>query len=98
MSAIPLAIGADHPAFEGHFPGQPIVPAVVLLAEALEATTARTATRATDWDLRQAKFVRSATPGEPLELVLVEAGGGIDFEVRTAGTLVASGRFTRRAA
>ena len=32
-----LAIAAAHPAFDGHFPGRPVLPGVALLAEVLEA-------------------------------------------------------------
>lgn len=32
-----FAIAATHPALRGHFPGQPVVPGVLLLAQALEA-------------------------------------------------------------
>ena len=35
-----IAIPADHPAFDGHFPGQPLLPGVVLLAEVMEAALA----------------------------------------------------------
>lgn len=31
-----IAIAADHPSFAGHFPGQPLLPGVVLLSEVLE--------------------------------------------------------------
>ena len=42
MSATPVAsrkveIAANHPAFDGHFPGQPLMPGVALLAQVLEA-------------------------------------------------------------
>ena len=32
-----FVIGHDHPALPGHFPGQPVVPGVVLLDRVLEA-------------------------------------------------------------
>jgi 3-hydroxymyristoyl/3-hydroxydecanoyl-(acyl carrier protein) dehydratase len=39
----PLAVTSDHPAFEGHFPGKPILPGVAILAEVLAAVEAATA-------------------------------------------------------
>ena len=32
-----ITITADHPSFEGHFPGNPVVPGVVLLDEVMNA-------------------------------------------------------------
>ena len=37
MHRVELPIAPDHPAFAGHFPGQPLLPGVALLAAVLEA-------------------------------------------------------------
>ena len=95
MSGTPLAVPADHPAYAGHFPGRPILPAVVMLAEALAAITARTGKPASAWTLQQAKFVRTVEPGQSMLLACDAADdGGQRFEIRVAGEMVASGRFT----
>lgn len=94
MSTRPLAIAAGHPAYEGHFPGQPILPAVVLLAEALAEVVARTGRDATHWSLQQAKFARTVAPGEALTLACeAAASGAMRFEIRAGDALVASGSF-----
>lgn len=93
-----VAIPASHPAFEGHFPGQPIVPAVVLLAEVMAAIQQATGMAAQAWTLASAKFLSPVGPDTALELTHEEgANGGRRFEIRAAGTLVASGTFARKA-
>lgn len=95
----PLAIARDHPAFDGHFPGRPILPAVVLLAEALAAIEHDTGTRTRDWSVSQVKFVQAVTPGTALTLAYeLTAGGSARFEVRDGGGLVAHGTLARAAA
>jgi 3-hydroxymyristoyl/3-hydroxydecanoyl-(acyl carrier protein) dehydratase len=94
-----FAIPASHPAFAGHFPGQPIVPAVVLLAEVLAAVQHATGLAADAWTLASAKFLSPVGPDSALELVHEEsANGGRRFEIRAGATLVASGAFTRKGA
>ena len=96
MTEAALAIARDHPAYDGHFPGRPILPAVVLLAEALAVLAQATATRATDWTLSQAKFPRGVTPGTPLTIAHeVSADGAIRFEIRSTEGVVAAGVLAR---
>ena len=93
-----FALAADHPGFEGHFPGHPIVPAVVLLAEVLARVEADTGRAPDAWTVASAKFLAPAGPGTELTLVHEEAsGGGRRFEIRAGATLVASGTLARRA-
>ena len=94
-----FAIPASHPAFEGHFPDRPIVPAVVLLAEVLAVIRRATGSAADAWTLASAKFLAPVGPDSALELTHEEsANGGRRFEIRAGGTLVASGAFARKSA
>jgi len=56
---------AAAPFFDGHFPGRPIVPGAVLLAEAARrlSDTGLTITAA-----GRVKFLRAVGPGEPLRI------------------------------
>lgn len=90
-----LRIEAAHPAFAGHFPGRPVVPAVVLLAEAMAAIEAATSKPPQSWVLAHAKFLLPVGPGTSLTLVHEEtAAGGRRFEIRSADGVVATGTFT----
>lgn len=90
----------DHPAFEGHFPGQPILPGVVLLDRTLLAASALfPRTRCTR--IEQGKFLLPVTPGTALRFRFKPRPGqattpasSLDFEIsRLADGLgVASGR------
>lgn len=96
MIDAPLVLAPDHPAYEGHFPGHPILPAVVLLAEALDAVQRETGTGATEWQLAQAKFPRGVAPGTPLTIAHEALpGGSVRFEVRSAQGVVATGTLAR---
>lgn len=96
-ASCPLPIPADHPAFAGHFPGQPIVPGVVLLDLAALTLQQQLDLAAPRWQLGNAKFVRPVGPGEALVLSWKppSASGAIAFAVQTAGgEPVASGSLT----
>ena len=88
----PLAVGARHPAFEGHFPGRPILPGVVLLAEAMAVLESLAARPPEGWTLASVKFPSPAAPGEPLLLAHErQDSGAVRWEIRAAGRIVAAG-------
>jgi 3-hydroxyacyl-[acyl-carrier-protein] dehydratase len=85
-------IPAGHPAFAGHFPGRPILPAVVLLSEALAAIESATGQAPQQWTLASAKFLVPIAPGTPLTFSHEStSSGGIRFEVRSGAGVVAHG-------
>jgi len=96
-----LHIAADHPAFDGHFPGAPIVPGAVLLDAAVHAAmqmlglggyeSAESASSAR-CSIGSAKFLSPVGPGETLRLFVDStAAGSARFEISCRGTRVAVG-------
>lgn len=96
MTRVPLAIPRDHPAYAGHFPGTPILPAVVLLAEVMAQVAIATGSEPRAWCVTQAKFTQAVLPGTPLELAHeTTAPGRVRFEVRSPEGGVAEGQLAR---
>lgn len=84
-------VPVDHPAFAGHFPGQPIVPGVLLLAEVLEALRARGLGDGA-LTIANAKFLAPVGPGAKLDIVVHPGAAGTRrFELHCDGVLAASG-------
>lgn len=81
--AITLPIAIDHPAYAGHFPGQPILPGVVLLDAVLQALAERQGLQAMTGLIKSAKFLSPVRPGEALVLRATESPpGSFRFEIR----------------
>jgi 3-hydroxymyristoyl/3-hydroxydecanoyl-(acyl carrier protein) dehydratase len=85
-------IDPDHPALPGHFPGQPVVPGVVILSLVLDDVAAA-AKPLRVVGIRRVKFLRRLLPGESLR---VEAGppqsGKLAFKCWVQDYLLAEGQ------
>ena len=87
-----LHLAPDHPAYAGHFPGQPILPGVVILAEVLDAVAGATGVPADRWTIVNAKFRHPVVPGSALTLVYERtARGDVRFDVLAGTSVAASG-------
>ena len=85
-----LAIAKDHPAYEGHFPGHPLLPGVVLIAEAMAALDA------SGWTLASAKFLSPVEPGMALTLAHAAKGPDtLEFEIASPRGIVATGTLSK---
>jgi 3-hydroxymyristoyl/3-hydroxydecanoyl-(acyl carrier protein) dehydratase len=84
------AISALHPALAGHFPGNPVVPGVVILERVCRALTRKGA--GTIKALPVAKFHAPLRPEEPFDIELTPAGDDrYRFRVVRRDTLIAAG-------
>ena len=92
--SVQIAVPADGPLFEGHFPGRPILPGIselVLIARAL-APSGDAAEVAT---IPFARFRGLVLPSDRLDVEIVPRGdGGVRFEARRHGETVANGAMT----
>jgi 3-hydroxyacyl-[acyl-carrier-protein] dehydratase len=92
LTATEILIPADHPAFAGHFPGQPIVPGVVLLDEALHAIAAESGVDLGRCTLGSVKFKSVVRPGQAVALRFEFVGpNSVRFELSSGSQTVVTG-------
>ena len=89
-----VRIPDSHPSLAGHFPGRPIVPAVVLLDCVLEEAQRWLGTAPVATGLSQAKFTAPLLPEQTAQLQLTLQGNELRFSLTRDADSVARGSFT----
>jgi 3-hydroxyacyl-[acyl-carrier-protein] dehydratase len=90
-----LLYAADHPAAQGHFPGNPIIPGAVLLSDAAHAVATRLALDLTRCQFSVAKFPSPARPGDRVTVEISHlAERGARFSGSVDGRIVLTGALT----
>jgi 3-hydroxyacyl-[acyl-carrier-protein] dehydratase len=92
MNKLTLHIAADHPTGAGHFPGNPIIPGALLLAEVLRIVAAAEKMHITSCNIKSAKFQHPVRPGDSVDIEYAfTTTGALDFKCAVAGIRVLSG-------
>ena len=92
MNTLKLQIATDPPTAAGHFPGNPIIPGALLLAEVLRVIAAAEKVHLVSCNVKSAKFQHPARPGDCVEIEYTfSATAAIDFKCAVAGIRVLSG-------
>jgi len=92
-----LEISPDHPALPGHFPGMPVVPAVVLIEQLARSLEEKTGQRVCS--VRQLRLLGLIEPGQRIDVEVREKGADSwRLTCQVAGKPVAKGIFSREAA
>jgi 3-hydroxymyristoyl/3-hydroxydecanoyl-(acyl carrier protein) dehydratase len=89
-----LALPADHPLFDGHFPDIALLPGVGQILWAIEAARQYLRLQGAPVSLHQLKFLRLIQPGGTLQLALRLAPSAheVAFRLLQRNELCASGR------
>jgi 3-hydroxyacyl-[acyl-carrier-protein] dehydratase len=91
--ATALRIAANHASLPGHFPGQPIVPGVVLLDCVLQEAERWLQRPLHVLALTHAKFTAPLLPEQTAQLQLKLDAGELRFSVSRDGAAIAQGLF-----
>lgn len=92
MASARLELRGDHPAAQGHFPGNPIIPGAVLLSETVRLIEAGLGVSLAPYRIRRAKFPHSARPGDEMLVEFTDCAlGAIRFQCAVRGNTVLVG-------
>lgn len=93
------SISPSHPSLAGHFPGNPVVPGVVILSELLGATESWLHWEGDPLAVASVKFLRLLRPNEPFTLLLEQRSETtVSFAVLREQVRIATGTLLRRPA
>jgi 3-hydroxyacyl-[acyl-carrier-protein] dehydratase len=92
MNKLSLHFASGHPTAAGHFPGNPIIPGALLLAEVLRCIDQAEDTRFASCNIKAAKFLHPVRPGDTVSIEYAfSAAGTIEFRCAVAGINVLTG-------
>ena len=89
-----LRIGSDHPSLAGHFPGNPIVPGVVLLDRVQQAASSWLGYAVKLRGIPQTKFVQPLLPEQNAHIQLRLTGTELRFSILRDESTLATGVMT----
>ncbi len=93
MTEIEKDFPHDHPASQGHFPGNPIIPGAVVLSETAQAIAAGFDSAPALCQVRSAKFLHPVRPGDRVQIRYShDARGEIRFACAVQGRPVMTGQ------
>ena len=96
MQVVQRRVPVDHPSFAGHFPGRPILPGVLLLAEVMEALRQLGDGSVLEGcEIASAKFLSPVSPGDELTITLNASTSGWRFDVNVGAIRAATGSIAR---
>jgi len=93
LSRFTFSISPGHPALPGHFPGNPVVPGVVILDVVRRAAEPSFGPGLRITRLPQAKFVRPLLPGQEAAVDLELRETLLQFVVSRGDEIIARGAF-----
>ena len=92
MTVYEFSISSDHPSLPGHFPGNPIVPGVVLLDEVIKAAETTYGDSGHVTAVPMAKFLQSLAPRQVCRIDFSRREGGqIQFVCYVQEKTIATG-------
>jgi len=93
----PLTIPKDEAYFAGHFPGNPLVPGVVVLQYVVEEIERRVGTGQVPHQIPAVKFLAPLRPGDRMTIELEFTGAAsVRFTCRAGDRPIAAGLMTMR--
>jgi 3-hydroxymyristoyl/3-hydroxydecanoyl-(acyl carrier protein) dehydratase len=92
LAAAVRSFPLDHPAAQGHFPGNPVIPGAVLLTETLREIEAGLGISLSSCRIRSAKFLAPVRPGDRVTIEYsCRDGSVIRFDCEIGGRTVLKG-------
>jgi len=86
-------IPLDHPALPGHFPGNPIVPGVVVVSHVIRILEAAGLSPTRLRNLKSVKFIEPLLPGQNAFVTFTASDAAVSFSVSSGGRTITKGSF-----